>query len=667
MRKTIFVIIIILSFFIMTNVSADTTFIKGITTESNVALRSDPNNDASRVKNDINNNVLLSNVEGFEILDETINYFKVYVQNNGYYYTGYVPKIYSKKVGTYTVKDETVNQLRNQGFPESYATKLAILKTINPKWSFIPYNTGLDFNHVIAKQATPVSRSLINSSNSALYSTEDGSLLPDGTFQKFDNGNWYAASRQTIGYYLDPRNFFNEDHMFMFETLQYNKDAHHLTTPAINEVARATFMEHETFACKEGLDICPNSDQREPKKYAEIFIEAGMKHDVNPVHLITRVYQEQGLNGKSAIISGNGYDGKYIGYYNHFNIAASGNKAGEIVEKALEWAESQKWNSPYAAIVGGTKAIRNWYITPKSGYDVGQDTVYFQKFDVVDPASFLHQYMQNITAPYSEANQTYRAYMKGEMNLPFTFRIPIYNNMPAYTTLGASGSDDANLSSLNVSGCNLMPSFTSGATSYSCTVPKNASSVVVSATAASGSAQGISGTGIINLPNIENSIEVIVTSGNGKTKTYTIKIIKKDNNEYSPDDILSSLKINNNSGTLSGFNIGTLGKDLVNNIKSAYPSSSVSISNNNKLGTGTKLTINNNGSKTYNVLIYGDNNGDGVIDILDLLLTQKHILGANKLQDVYNKATDVNKDGVIDIIDLLIIQKNILGTGKIYQ
>ena len=64
----------------------------------------------------------------------------------------------------------------------------------------------------------------------------------------------------------------------------------------------------------------------------------------------------------------------------------------------------------------------------------------------------------------------------------------------------------------------------------------------------------------------------------------------------------------------------------------------------------------------------GDNNGDGVIDILDLLKIQKHLLGVNKLKNAYLNASDINKDGVIDIIiDLLKMRKHILNVNKIEQ
>ena len=61
-----------------------------------------------------------------------------------------------------------------------------------------------------------------------------------------------------------------------------------------------------------------------------------------------------------------------------------------------------------------------------------------QKFDVNDDRSnnlFSHQYMTNVLAPYSESSSIYKGYKKsGLLELPRTFIIPVYNNMPNLAT-----------------------------------------------------------------------------------------------------------------------------------------------------------------------------------------------------------------------------------------
>ena len=41
----------------------------------------------------------------------------------------------------------------------------------------------------------------------------------------YDSGSWYQASRETVAYFMDPRNWLNEREIFMFETLGFDADA----------------------------------------------------------------------------------------------------------------------------------------------------------------------------------------------------------------------------------------------------------------------------------------------------------------------------------------------------------------------------------------------------------------------------------------------------------
>ena len=70
---------------------------------------------------------------------------------------------------------------------------------------------------------------------------------------------------------------------------------------------------------------------------------------------------------------------------------------------------------------------------------------------------------------------------------------------------------------------------------------------------------------------------------------------------------------------------------------------------------------------TYNVVIYGDTNGDGQISALDLLRVQKDILSLSKLSGFYSSAADTNKDGKVTALDLLQVQKHILKMKSIAQ
>ena len=53
------------------------------------------------------------------------------------------------------------------------------------------------------------------------------------------------------------------------------------------------------------------------------------------------------------------------------------------------------------------------------------------------------------------------------------------------------------------------------------------------------------------------------------------------------------------------------------------------------------------------VLIYGDTNGDGIIDIFDLVAVRNHIIELSSLTGIAALAGDVNRDEIIDIFDLV--------------
>ena len=88
------------------------------------------------------------------------------------------------------------------------------------------------------------------------------------------------------------------------------------------------------------------------------------------------------------------------------------------------------------------------------------------------------------------------------------------------------------------------------------------------------------------------------------------------------------------------------------------------------VGTGSKIRVKENGKilREYKIIIYGDVNGDGKIDSVDLLVLQRHILELEKLEQIYTKAGNINKNGKIPTsVDLLLIQRHILGLQLIEQ
>lgn len=286
-------------------------------------------------------------------------------------------------------------------FPESYREALYALKEQHPSWTFVKMNTTMDWNEVISSQ--------LEDSRSLVYKS-----LPDWTKAGlYDSGNWYYATEAAVKMYMDPRNGLTEDRIFQFELLTYNEEYH--TQEAISAFLDNTFM---------------NGSQNAPGTiftYAEIFWLVGQEEGrrVSPFHLAARVLQEQG-QGTSPLISGT-YPG-YEGYYNYFNVSASGNTDQQVIESGLTYARNHGWDNAYNSIMGGADVISANYIRR------GQDTLYLQKFNV-NPNGYYrphtHQYMQNITAPTTEALSMKRLYASADsLDSTFVFKIPVYDNMP---------------------------------------------------------------------------------------------------------------------------------------------------------------------------------------------------------------------------------------------
>ena len=300
-------------------------------------------------------------------------------------------------------------------FPKSYRDALYELKKKHPNWIFVRQNVGLDWKTVLYQESLN-ERSLISKSADSSYKAGPSA----GT------AGWYIASDGIIAYYMDPRNFFTEERVFMFEQQTYNETAH--SVEAVQKILNGTFM--------------AGGYAGSTKTYAQTFVEIGASLNMSPMALATRVKQEQGVEGTSPLISGK-YSG-FEGYYNYFNIKANGSTKEATYINGLTEAKKRVWNTIEKSLAGGASIISNYYVHR------GQDTLYLQKFDVdaSDKTLYTHQYMQNIAAPYSESSITYKAYNNaGLLNNTFVFKIPVYDNMPSGRSIKPDATD---VLSLNV-------------------------------------------------------------------------------------------------------------------------------------------------------------------------------------------------------------------------
>lgn len=421
-------------------------------------------------------------------------------------------------------ESEYKKKLKDDGFPDSYVSALAELHKKYPDWTFKPYKTGLKWDDVI-KAESKVGLNLISNSKSyAWKSTESGAYdWKTDKFIPFDGSTWVAVSEQAVKYYMDPRNFLDERGIFQFESLEYQKSAH--TQDGVEKILQNTPMANKTFTYK------TDAGKSKSMKYSKAFMTAASESGVSPYHLAARVKQEVVISATMMSSSVSGKVSGYEGIYNFYNIGAyHSTAAGGAIANGLKWAStgstySRPWNSPYKSIVGGASYIGKNYI------NVGQNTLYLQKFNVTSKNRYEHQYMANIEAPDSEATKTNTAYGTDKGKMPIVFSIPVYTGMPDTPCSVPSGGENPNnyLKTLSVTGHTFTSKFTlgdDGSKVYKLTVAANVSSIKINATAVASSAK-ISGKGTKSVPVGTTTYTVKVTSESGSVRNYKIKVTRK--------------------------------------------------------------------------------------------------------------------------------------------
>lgn len=305
-----------------------------------------------------------------------------------------------------------------------YTERIEALKAKHPNWNFTILYTGLDWNEVIKNETVAYhGRSLVSASKSSYWFCETcGS-------KSYDNGSWKCASESAVAYYMDSRNWLNDDYIFQFEDLSYNGAIQNIN--GVQQILNGTWMAGDTITY---VDTAGNT-QVINKSYAQVIMEASAQAGISPYHLAARIRQEQGIGNASSTGSGK-YSG-FVGYYNLLNIKASGSGNDTIIRNALTHAQSMGWTDPEKSILGGAEFISSQYISK------GQSTLYLQKYDVdnSDGALYYHQYMQNIEAAKSEGCSVRSSYANmGLLDSSINFIIPVFENMPTEPS-GVPGSN----------------------------------------------------------------------------------------------------------------------------------------------------------------------------------------------------------------------------------
>lgn len=604
-----------------------------------------------------------------EILDEQGNssntWYRVRYTVEGVEYVGWVETRYVTKdaIPDIETDEEFEEYLRRIGFPETYIKPLAILHEKYPKWKFEPYITGLKWADVLAAQCKPgVSQTNIyyNDAYKSVAPTEYNWYTNEWVIR--DTTEWVTAHPDYVAYHLDPRNWFNDTNIFMFEKLSYS-EVH--TLEGVQAIVKGSHMEKE-------ID---NGDGT-MLNYSTAFMEIAKKVGASAYHLASRVLMEQGKGGTSKLISGT-YPG-YEGYYNYFNVGAYG-EGDKVYIRGLGLAKDRGWDTRYKSLEGGATHIAKNYIA------IGQDTLYLEKFDLVPQGGlYNHQYMTAIHAPKSESQAAVKAYP--DITQEFVFKIPVFEEMPekpaAFT---ASGNRNNYLKTLDVEGFSLTPTFDGAKTEYTLIVHNSVTSVKISATPVVSKSK-VEGAGTLNLKVGSNSFKILCKSESGDVKTYNLTIVREDENsdagavpegpsapvepakpsysseQYKVDKYVTGVAPQT---AVADFLAGFKFENCVLKVLNADGAE-----NTGTVATGNKLGIYVDGAlqKSIDIVIYGDVNGDGAVDVMDIIRLNRYILKSVALEGAYLEAADANRsaDGA-DIMDVIRINRHILGNTSINQ
>jgi len=336
-------------------------------------------------------------------------------------------------------------------FPTSYQPALKALQKKHPNWQFIALNTNLNWNSVITAQTPPYPN------NPSLTSASYEPAMKDTSFTGQIEPGWVRASKGAVAFQMDPRNWLDERNIFQFELLSYNSATHKLS--GVQAILAGTFMTNTSNTPNIRYVNTAGGTSTISKSYPQAIMDAGKAHKISPYFIAAKIRQEVILAGGAGSNSVTGTVSGYTGIYNFYNIGAFGGSNPAIM--GLGWARNGNngfgtpWTDPVKSINGGANFLASGYI------NVGQDTIYLQKFNVnpSNPSQLhRHQYMTNIEGAMSEGQKLHDGYKSiGVLSTAKVFFIPVYTSMPASPAPRPNGfaPGTENLYSLNADGVNI--------------------------------------------------------------------------------------------------------------------------------------------------------------------------------------------------------------------
>ena len=141
-----------------------------------------------------------------------------------------------------------------------------------------------------------------------------------------------------------------------------------------------------------------------------------------------------------------------------------------------------------------------------------------------------------------------------------------------------------------------------------------------------------------------------------------------DNNGSTTASQLSQLSLNQKNNYVTNFSLGTTASTLLSKNKNITIKDAKGnvLTSSTKIGTGSTITFAS--GETLTAVLYGDLDGDGQIDALDLLAMVRALNGKYTLKDSYLEAAHLyNVNTKIDAMDLLSLVRYLNGKLKINQ
>lgn len=548
------------------------------------------------------------------------------------------------------------------------------LQKDHPNWKFKVLYTGLDWKEVIKYEYMGHDKSPKNLVPVTTRCEGDWVCLYCKEQKYYDSGKWRCASETAIQYMMDARNSINNSDVFQFMELTYQE----ASVESIKKMVAGTFLENDS--------------------YINAILAAGKKHNVSPYYIVALAIQEQGVDGSSTT-SGN-YAG-YEGYYNIFNINASGNGEGTIITRALSYAKTNGWNSMEASIDGGVSEISKSYIGR------GQNTLYFQKFDVEnsDGKLYWHQYQQNILAAQNEGVTIRKTFEEiNAIDAEYTFVIPVYENMPEKAQGKPSTTRTINTLISDLVKVNVNETITLRKTANGAKLGTLYANEIVTRLEKAEEPQN--GTYWDKVMKADGTIGYVARETYKDEEEYKLYLMPAiEEKEEKPNETPSQTPSEKPSESPSE-NPNEKPKDEITEVPNENDKSEtqviasasnekIEINAENKQITITpeitvkeiidligfevnttdaegkvigKTTVAGTGCKIndeFIIIMLGDANGDAKINSGDLFNIQKHLIQSTELNSDVQKAMDANKDGKVNSGDLFVIQKHLLGKGNL--